>query len=207
MRIGLAVAAALSVVAVAILLWSFWLRPDQPTSATKQEAPEAATPAPAGPGVELVEGDTSSVSDVSEKALVSEEGPVAPVVSSDPRSVEPSETTAAPATRIEDVMAAARPGQTTVVIRGNGSFTDEAVDVKRLRDPPRIWLRIRHIETFYRPNELTVGSPEVQRVRIGHHPEERPSSLYVVLDVADDSVIVTNRSVEGDTISVTVARR
>jgi hypothetical protein len=104
-------------------------------------------------------------------------------------------------------MAAARPGQTTVVIRGNGSFTDEAVDVKTLRDPPRIWLRIRNIERFYRPNELTVGSPEVDRVRIGHHPEESPSSLYVVLDVTDEAVVVTKRSVEGNTISVTVARR
>jgi hypothetical protein len=207
MRVGLVVAAALSMAAVAVLLWSLWLRPDERTSATPPDSSENVASAAASPGVELVEGDASSVEEASEKSLVSEEAPVAPVVPPPSRPVEASEVTTAPATRVEDVMAAARPGQTTVVIRGNGSFTDEAVDVKMLRDPPRIWLRIRHIERFYRPNELTVGSPEVDRVRIGHHPEESPSSLYVVLDVADEAVVVTKRSVEGNTISVTVARR
>jgi hypothetical protein len=114
---------------------------------------------------------------------------------------------AAPATRIVDV-AVARVGDATVVdIRGNGGVSEARIRVSALDDPPRVWVRIRGIETFYRPNEIAVGSPEVSRIRVGYHPEESPESLWVVLDLADDSVVVRDTTVSGDTIRVSVGRQ
>ena len=68
-------------------------------------------------------------------------------------------------------------------------------------------MRIRGIETFYRPNEIAVGSPEILRIRVGHHPEETPPSLFVVLDLADDSAVVLDTSVRDDTVQVAVGLR
>ena len=91
-----------------------------------------------------------------------------------------------------------------VVVQGNGKFEESMVRVAPMEDPARIWMRIRGIETFYRPNEIVVESPEVLRVRVGHHPEETPPSIYVVLDLADASAVLRDTSVRGDTIQVAV---
>lgn len=112
-----------------------------------------------------------------------------------------------PATRIVD-MAVARVDDATVVdIRGDGDLSEDRLRVSRLDDPPRIWLRIRGIETFFRPNEIVVGSPELSRIRVGHHPEDTPVSLWVVLDLADGSMVVRETTVSGDTIRVSIGRR
>ena len=105
-------------------------------------------------------------------------------------------------------MAVERVGDATIVdIRGNGDLSEARLRVSVLDDPPRVWLRIRGIETFFRPNEIAVGSLEVSRIRVGHHPEEKPVSLWVVLDLADGSVVVRDTTVSGDTIRVSVGRR
>jgi len=112
-----------------------------------------------------------------------------------------------PATSIVD-MAVARVDDATVVdIRGDGDLSEDRLRVSRLDDPARIWLRIRGIETFFRPNEIVVGSPELARIRVGHHPEDTPVSLWVVLDLADGSMVVRDTTVSGDTIRVSIGRR
>jgi hypothetical protein len=113
---------------------------------------------------------------------------------------------AGPATRVL-LIAAARVGNETVVtVRGNGELSLQSVRVSLLKDPARVWVRILGIETFYRPNDIEVGTPEVERVRIGHHPEETPQSLYVVCDLADAAAVVRSHTVEGDTLRVVVGR-
>ena len=52
-----------------------------------------------------------------------------------------------------------------------------------------------------------VGSPELLRIRVGHHPEDTPVSLWVVLDLADGSMVVRDTTVSGDTIRVSIGRR
>jgi hypothetical protein len=42
----------------------------------------------------------------------------------------------------------------------------------------------------------------VDRVRIGHHPEENPQSIYVVIDLANNSAKVRETWLEGDTFRV-----
>ena len=48
------------------------------------------------------------------------------------------------------------------------------------------------------------GSPHVERIRIGHHPEENPPSIYVVLDLTTDRAKVRETWLEGDTFRVAI---
>lgn len=204
LRLGLAVAAALAVVAVIVLVWSFGFRSRQPETPVASEVPGAEVE----PGIEMVhDGDAAPTG-----IVVAEQPPSGPmpVESTAPEGQPPAEPMPVVdrrASRIVDVGAVSGRGVTTVMIRGDGLIEEGSVRVARLKDPERIWVRVRHIETFYKPNEILVGSPEVRQVRIGHHPEESPPSLYVVIDLADDAVVVTDRAIAKDTIRLSVGRR
>jgi hypothetical protein len=71
----------------------------------------------------------------------------------------------------------------------------------------RVWVGVSHIEAPFKPNEIGVGSPEIERVRIGYHPEDSPPALYVVLDLAGDDVFLLDTGVQGDEIRLTVGRK
>jgi hypothetical protein len=118
----------------------------------------------------------------------------------------PRPIAASRANRILDVSTRELAGRTVVTITGNGTFSDSVLRVAKLENPARVWIRIRGIESYYRPNEIAVDSPEVARVRIGHHPEESPPSIYVVLDLSLESVGIAGSEIRGDTIEVSVAR-
>jgi hypothetical protein len=120
-----------------------------------------------------------------------------------PLAVEP----AAPATRVLLVAATRISEGTVVTVRTNGELLDGRVRVSRLKDPDRVWLRIQGIETFYRPNVIPVDTSEVERIRVGHHPEESPPSIYVVVDLEDGRVGVVDRTIEGDTLRVVIGRQ
>jgi len=111
-----------------------------------------------------------------------------------------------PATRVLQVAASRSADETVVTVRANGNLSQESVRVSRLKDPARVWVRIQGIETLYRPNEIEVGTAEVERVRVGHHPEETPQSLYVVLDLEDTAVEFREHTIKGDTLKVFVRR-
>ena len=194
-RLGLLVAAAIVLVAVSALLWSVLTGqkgdavPEEGLAVTEETL--------------LVEepGDAAEIPEASPpgKGLVLEEPPVDTPI---PEPVPDRQ-----ATRVLDIMAAARGDATTVTIRGDGYFDERSLRVSLLKDPARVWLRVKKIETSYRPNEIEVGSPQVLRVRVGHHTEENPPSLWVVLDLADDSMAVVDRKVDGNSIQLTVGRR
>ena len=109
-----------------------------------------------------------------------------------------------PATVIDSITWSPSADGTEVVLRGNGTIAETTVETFGLSEPPRILVRIRQIQQEYSSYELPVGTPEVDRIRIGHHPELTPPALYVVLDLARADVRVTGISVEGDTARVTV---
>jgi len=208
LRLGLLVAAALAVVAVAVLVWSLWFKGREPAAAKAQPPPTAEVVIePAGVEAGVDEPAAAEPQEPPTKIFVSE-APPEPTPQPVPRPTEVVPVRpAAPATRVVDVSASMQVGTTIVLIRGNGRLDDAAVGIVPLADPPRIWVRVRGIETFYRPSEIEVGSPEVLRVRIGHHPEEKPPALYVVIDLADGGLEVTGREVAGDSIRLTVGRR
>jgi len=188
--------------AAAAIVWWTVIRPQGDPIAEVRKVVEAE---PTGVAVELLddseeEGTTlpsEVVEEVSQPTASLEEDSQTPAVVEEPE----------PATRVIDV-AVSRMGDATVVgIRGDGYFEDTRLQVSRLLDPERVLVRIARIETYYRPSEIEVGSPEVVRVRMGHHPELTPAKLFVVIDVADESVVVQDSSVSGDTIRIVVGRQ
>ncbi len=198
-RLGLLVAAAIVLVAVGALVWSVLTGRDVDSASDENlVVAEEALPA-IEPAEESAEPGEAPDAVPPGKSLILEEPPVETPV--------PAPVPDQPATKIVDIVAAARGDVTNVVIRGNGFFEEDNVRTSLLKDPARVWLRIRKIETFYRPGEIEVGSPQIARIRIGHHPEESPPSLYVVLDLADASMAVVDREVDGNTIRLTVGRR
>jgi Tfp pilus assembly protein PilZ len=109
-----------------------------------------------------------------------------------------------PATVVVSIVWRSGADGTEVEIRGNGTIAESTVETFGLSEPPRILVRIREIQQEYSSYELPVGTPEVERIRIGHHPELTPPALYVVLDLTRPDARVTGVSIEGDTARVTV---
>ena len=220
LRIVPLVVAAAVLITASLSVWWVMSRAPSPevasanTPAVEGPAEETAT----DPGVVFIEDDGQETSqdaqNVDKTAEIIEKSPVVPVVgpTAIPRTVattqRPTPRQVAPAavaaTQIEDITVRRVGDRTVVSVRGNGEFAEEKVRVAPMKDPARIWMRVRGIETFYRPNEIAVGSPEVLRIRVGHHPEETPPSIYVVLDLADASAVLRDTTVSGDTIQVAV---
>jgi hypothetical protein len=75
-----------------------------------------------------------------------------------------------------------------------------------MSDPPRILVRIRKIVEGFDREQIEVNSDEVSAVRIGHHPDQNPPALYVVLDLTGADVVVGATEVEADLLRVTVSR-
>ncbi len=120
-------------------------------------------------------------------------------------TVAVASSSAAPAAIVTAVEWSSEPGATEVVIRGNGPFDPGQVDASRLTDPPRVLVRLRRIGKPYAPIQIEVGTPELAAVRIGHHPELRPATLYVVLDLTTPTVSSTDAlRVDGNVARVTV---
>jgi len=109
-----------------------------------------------------------------------------------------------PATVVDSITWGSRPEGTEVVIRGNGTIAESSVETFALSEPPRILVRLREIQQEYSSYELPVGTAEVERIRIGYHPELTPPALYVVLDLTRGDVRVSDLAVVGDTARVTV---
>ncbi len=119
----------------------------------------------------------------------------------------PASEPLAPATAVEDISVEPMPPGTAVVVKTNGAVAADSVAVFPMDDPPRILVRIRGIAEGYPQYEVAGGTREVEKVRVGHHPELRPPALYVVLDLTDPTVGVTDLAVDGATVRVTVAAR
>jgi hypothetical protein len=201
----LAVVAVL--VVAAVVVW--WIANRSPELALPEPIAVIEEMSSSEPPVEEVE---EPAEEPAETAVVAAEELSEETVEEPPGVTEPEpepvriEEVAGPADRVL-LVAANRVGDSTVVtVRTNGELTLEAVRVSLLKDPARVWIRVFGIETFYRPNDIEVGTPEVERIRVGHHPEETPPSLYVVCDLEDSAVVVREHTVDGETLRVVVAR-
>jgi Tfp pilus assembly protein PilZ len=194
LRLWPLVGAATVLVAISIGVWWLVMKPASPQISESHAVPQPTVPAPSPSAV---------VEEAEQQSSAKAQDVLAPLQKA-PAGVVPA---TGPATRIVDV-AVKRVGDATVIdIRGNGGLSEDRLRVSLLADPPRVWLRIRGIETFFKPNEIAIGSPELTRIRVGHHPEDTPVSLWVVLDLADGSMVVRDTVVSGNTIRVSVGRR
>ncbi|MGD8440772.1 MAG: TIGR02266 family protein [Holophagae bacterium] len=112
-----------------------------------------------------------------------------------------------PAARsITDVTVRAGSGRTVLRLVGDGSLEDGVISVETLPTPPRVLVRVRGIESGYRPYTIDSTTPEVSRVRIGHHADRRVPELWVVLDLTGTDVALAGVDIEGDSARIAVAR-
>jgi hypothetical protein len=89
---------------------------------------------------------------------------------------------AGPARLIREISWGSVPGETIVVVGGDGDLSEGRVSHQRLAgSPPRELVKIAGITAPYRDSEIAVGTRELARIRTGYHPETR--ELYVVLDL------------------------
>ena len=111
-----------------------------------------------------------------------------------------------PGSRIVDIQANTAESGTAVLIRADGSIESRRVVISVLASPPRILIRISGVESPFRPYEISVGTAEVRGIRIGHHPETNPQSLWIVVDAADERVAIQDVQTRGNVIRIEVGR-
>ncbi|MEN8164721.1 MAG: hypothetical protein ABFS37_11380 [Acidobacteriota bacterium] len=111
-----------------------------------------------------------------------------------------------PGTRIVDIKADAEGSGTVVLIRADGAIESRRIRTSILPTPPRILVRISGIDSPFRPFEIPVGTAEIQGIRVGHHEETRPPSLWIVLDRADVGVEIQDTQTSGNVIRIEVGR-
>ncbi len=111
-----------------------------------------------------------------------------------------------PGHKIVDIRADEGERGTVILIRADGSIESGRIRTSILASPPRILVRISGIESLYRPIEIPVGTSEVRGIRIGHHPETHPPSLWIVMDRVDEDVVAQDVEVSGNAIRIEVGR-
>jgi hypothetical protein len=186
--VAIGVGLVVGVIGYVVWLWSL--------GGDVQESVQQVAEQPAAPSEEVV--DVTVVQEPESEAGVVEEADAVPPKA--PIQQPPLE----PATVVVSIVWRSGADGTEVEIRGNGTIAESTVETFGLSEPPRILVRIREIQQEYSSYELPVGTPEVERIRIGHHPELTPPALYVVLDLARPDARVTGVSIDGDTARVTV---
>ncbi len=135
-----------------------------------------------------------------------------PVVAAAEPAPEPVAESANPAAElpaaraITDVTVHAGSGRTVLRLVGDGSLEDGVISVETLPTPPRVLVRVRGIESGYRPYTIDSTTPEVSRVRIGHHADRRVPELWVVLDLTGTDVALAGVDIAGDSARIAVAR-
>lgn len=102
-----------------------------------------------------------------------------------------------------------RDGDTTVVtLLGNGTALDERLLHTRLDAPqPRELLKVRGVDLPFRQAALDVGTPELQRIRVGFHPKPVANELHIVLDLPSHDIALTEFRAEGSVYRLVLSRR
>ena len=98
------------------------------------------------------------------------------------------------------------PRGTVIRIRGNGSLEDGAISMEPLSSPPRVLIRIRGIQSQFRPYTLESLTPEVTTVRSGLHEERRPPERWVVVDLTGADVALDGVDIRRDVAELILAR-
>jgi hypothetical protein len=117
-------------------------------------------------------------------------------------AVEAPAATTARARQVLAIEATTEGAETVLVIRADAAFRERDVFAALIGpDPPRYLLRLSGIERLYRPTTIDVGTPVLDRVRIGHHDTRRGQELHVVLDLPTRALSATVER-DGETLRV-----
>lgn len=107
------------------------------------------------------------------------------------RAAPPASPAAAPMTRVQGIKAERTAGGTLVTLSLDGALTQERYNFTRISaGSPRFLLRILRVETGSHPEQVSVRTDEVDRVRTGYHGVTSGQDLHVVLDLAAPTVTV-----------------
>jgi len=109
-----------------------------------------------------------------------------------------------PLTAVLDIGWQQRGADTQVRVTGNGRIAEDAFSILPLDSPPRLLLRLNGVETGFSKAEISVNSSALLKIRIGHHPENVPPQLFIVLDLNDDAVVVKQQRAQGSTLVITL---
>lgn len=118
----------------------------------------------------------------------------------------PVDVVSGPGSRVVDVKVNSGDSGTFVLIRADGSIERRRIKTSILPDPPRILVRIFGIGSPYRPFEIPVGTSEIRGIRIGHHQETRPPSLWLVLDRTDEDVEIRDVQTSRNVVRIEIGR-
>lgn len=179
--------AALAALLLAVAGWWVWNglesreetkpSPQPPASAPTSSAGE---PSAATPGEVVEPPEVASAETPAAPALPTAE----PVSSFDPDLVAETPSVSGELTRLISIRVGTAQGETIVVLSGDGAIAPARVTRHRLGgDRPRELLRLSGIRVPYEPPVTAVGSPELVRIRTGHHPAGEGGELYVVFDL------------------------
>ena len=147
-------------------------------------APPATRPGPAGAA-----------------GAASSEDPAAPAepLPADLLAASPAGDAAAPARRVTRITWQQRDGATELEIWGDGRFVPGSYQRSSLGgERPRELIRLGGIEEPYGGGSVEVGTPQVSRVRTGHHVETEPDELHVVIDLAGPGVAASELRADGE---------
>jgi hypothetical protein len=165
--------------------------PEPPTDAEVQVAPQELP----GSGADSTDLAAEAVAIPVTAAIVGE--PAAPPAARVPALVEqrPEEAAAdalatpARARRLLAIEPGSADDGEILVLRADGGFRRQDVFAALIGvDPPRYLLRLSGIEHPWRPPNLEVGTPLIERVRTGLHSTPRGPELHVVLDLPTRAV-------------------
>jgi hypothetical protein len=125
-----------------------------------------------------------------------------------PDRAAPGDSTAASRARgIVAIEPSAADGGEAVILRADAPWRRQDIFAALIGpDPPRYLLRLSGIERPWRPANLEVGSPLVQRVRTGLHSTPRGPELHVVLDLSTRAV-EHSFEIEGEALRVRLRPR
>ncbi len=125
---------------------------------------------------------------------------------SDPDSFPPPPS-GSPATVIEEIRWVESDRTTVVTLVGNGVFSEEAYTTSRMSGrQPREILYLRGIETGYRQGQIQVGTPSVQRIRLGHHVKASGPELHIVFDLSHIDSKLFTVDVQGNEMVITLGQ-
>jgi len=170
------------------------------------------------PNTDSVESTEPSVESTTEPPVVaaeietSEAVTGADIASEAEIEPEPEPTHPAPAVELAradaltSIEVESGPRGTVITIRGNGSLEDGVISMEPLSSPPRVLIRVRGIQSHYRPYTIESLTPEVTRVRSGLHTERRPPEMWVVVDLTGSEVALDGIDIRRDVAEVILSR-
>ncbi len=97
---------------------------------------------------------------------------------------------------------------TVVTLVADGELRSSQLKVSRFRSQvrPRDLLVLRGIEQPFTGGTMRIGNDQLERIRIGFHPDHQPSQLHVVFDLASSAIETSAPRVEGDRLEITFRR-